>query len=127
LILPRRFERRQAYVVLAYVVASCVWIYGVYDRYPQPGTDVFLAAIAFLAAAHVAAGYVLGYRSGALVVVLLALSLAAGARDGDDDGFPVVGAALLYWLLPALILLALGVLARRAAGHGRARRSRARG
>jgi hypothetical protein len=125
--LRRRFDRRQVYVVLAYVVASSIWIYGVYDRYPQPGTDVFLAAIALLAAVHVAAGYVLGYRSGALVLVLLALSLAAGARDGDDDGFPVVGAALLYWLAPALVLLALGALARRAGGHGRARRSRARG
>jgi hypothetical protein len=123
----RDFDLRHLFVVVAYVAACCVWIFGVYDRYPQPGTDVFLAAIALLAAVHVVAGYVLGYRSGALVLVLLALSLFAGARDGDDDEFPVVGAALLYWLLPALVLLALGVLARRAAGYGRTRRSRARG
>lgn len=119
----KRLHPRVAVAVLAYVGIAVAWIYGVYDRDPEPPTAVFVLGLALLVAVHLGAGFLIGRPSLVLVVLLVALSLPAGARDGDEDKFPVVGAALLYWVIPALALLALGSAAGRRTRASRTRRA----
>jgi hypothetical protein len=112
-VIGRSRGARVAVTATAYVAVWLVWVYAIYDREPDPPAAVFVAGVVILALAHLAAGYLLGFPSLALVPLMLLIALPAGARNGDEDGFPVVGAAILYWLWPALLLVLAGASARR--------------
>lgn len=98
-------------LVALYTASVVFWVHAVYDRAAAPA-ELFSVVLALLITVHLSAGFVLGWFSLPLVGVLLAIAASAGSRDGDPDGFPVIGAALLYWVGPALVLLVAGAACR---------------
>jgi hypothetical protein len=102
-------------VALAFYLATVVyWVYGVYDRYPEPSTGRWVIALASLTAAYLFCAFVLSWRALVLPFLMVLISIPAGSRNGDEDAYPVAVAALMIWLTPAIIVVLVGWGIRRA-------------